>query len=116
MCKFSHLIVLMGTAYGRAHGVSCNRAIQLQLNELLLDPPEGINAGPIDEDDMFNWTGCVMGPVSTTLGAFCGTLTSVAHAAVQASCHSSWHEHLQAATPAATPVYICIYVDIYTSC
>jgi len=44
--------------------VAAVKAIQAQWQELLLDPPPGINAGPQD-DDWFNWTACIQGPAGT---------------------------------------------------
>lgn len=40
------------------------KAIQAQHNELLHDPPPGINAGPLD-DDIFEWSAVIQGPEGT---------------------------------------------------
>uniref|UniRef100_A0A7S0WZE1 UBC core domain-containing protein n=1 Tax=Chlamydomonas leiostraca TaxID=1034604 RepID=A0A7S0WZE1_9CHLO len=44
---------------------SCLRTIQAQLNELLQDPPPGVNAGPTDDQDIMSWTGMLAGPPGT---------------------------------------------------
>jgi len=41
------------------------RAIRAQLQDLLDDPPQGVNAGPDDDEDMFTWTGVLTGPQGT---------------------------------------------------
>lgn len=38
------------------------KAIQSQLQELLHDPPPGVNAGPVDDEDLYLWSGVVTGP------------------------------------------------------
>lgn len=40
------------------------KAIQIQLADLLVDPPPGVNAGP-EDDNIFQWAGFVMGPPET---------------------------------------------------
>lgn len=48
------------------------RFIQAQLQDLLEDPPPGVNAGPTD-DDLLDWTGFITGPPGTPYdgGIFC---------------------------------------------
>jgi len=41
------------------------RRIQKELNDLLKEPLENITAGPINEDNLFNWTATLIGPDDT---------------------------------------------------
>ena len=41
------------------------RRITKEYNELQRDPPVGCSAGPIDEEDMYNWEGYIAGPEDT---------------------------------------------------
>ena len=41
------------------------RRITKEYNELQRDPPVGCSAGPIDEEDMYNWQGWIAGPEDT---------------------------------------------------
>lgn len=41
------------------------KRLMLEYKALTEDPPEGIQAGPLNEDDFFNWEAVVMGPPGT---------------------------------------------------
>ncbi|RHZ44781.1 hypothetical protein Glove_709g42 [Diversispora epigaea] len=38
------------------------RRIQKEYAELSRNPPTGISAGPTDDEDLFSWTGTILGP------------------------------------------------------
>ena len=45
-------------------GMSVKRLMQ-ELKELTLRPPEGIVAGPIDDDSIYEWDAYIAGPQET---------------------------------------------------
>jgi len=42
-----------------------------EYKQLLRDPPDGIAAGPIDEDNIFEWEGLIQGPPDTEYDGGC---------------------------------------------
>jgi len=53
------------------------KRLMQEYKELTVNPPEGITAGPIDEDNFFEWEALIMGPTSTDYegGLFTATLS-----------------------------------------
>ena len=39
--------------------------IKKEIKSMLLDPPSNCSAGPINETDLFNWQGTIIGPTET---------------------------------------------------
>jgi ubiquitin-conjugating enzyme E2 G2 len=56
--------------------VASKRLFQ-EYKQLLTSPPEGITAGPVNEDDLFVWEAMIQGPDETPFegGIFPATLT-----------------------------------------
>ncbi|EGG18781.1 ubiquitin-conjugating enzyme E2 [Cavenderia fasciculata] len=56
---------------------SAYRRLMQEYKELTLDPPEGITAGPVDEENLFQWEAVIMGPSGTDYenGLFSASLT-----------------------------------------
>lgn len=59
-----------------AANVASKRLFQ-EYKQLLTAPPEGITAGPVNEDDLFVWEAMIQGPEETPFegGIFPATLT-----------------------------------------
>eukprot|EP00026_Physarum_polycephalum_P018710 Phypoly_transcript_20399.p1 GENE.Phypoly_transcript_20399~~Phypoly_transcript_20399.p1 ORF type:complete len:180 (+),score=27.08 Phypoly_transcript_20399:120-659(+) len=53
------------------------KRLMQEYKELTINPPEGITAGPIEEDNFFEWEALIMGPPGTAYdgGVFTSTLT-----------------------------------------
>lgn len=53
------------------------RRLMAEYRQLTLNPPDGIIAGPIDEENFFEWEAVIMGPEDTCFegGVFCAKLT-----------------------------------------
>ncbi|PVU87593.1 hypothetical protein BB561_006269 [Smittium simulii] len=49
----------------RNHGTTALRRLMTEYKELSINPPEGIVAGPISEDNFFEWEALIMGPPDT---------------------------------------------------
>ena len=41
------------------------RRINIELNELIKDPPLNCSAGPKDEQNLFNWVATIYGPIGS---------------------------------------------------
>lgn len=53
------------------------KRLMTEYKQLTVDPPEGISAGPIDEDNFFEWECLIQGPEDTPYegGVFAATLS-----------------------------------------
>lgn len=53
------------------------KRLMAEYKQLINDPPEGISAGPIDEDNFFEWECLIQGPEGTPYegGIFAATLS-----------------------------------------
>lgn len=45
---------------------SALRRLMAEYKQLILDPPDGITAGPIDEENFFEWEAVIIGPEGTS--------------------------------------------------
>ena len=56
---------------------SALKRLMAEYKQLTLNPPEGIIAGPVDEENFFEWEALIMGPVDTCFegGVFPARLT-----------------------------------------
>jgi ubiquitin-conjugating enzyme E2 G2 len=56
---------------------TATRRLMAEYKQLVNDPPEGISAGPLDEDNFFEWECLVQGPEGTPYegGIFSATLS-----------------------------------------
>ena len=56
---------------------SALKRLMAEYQQLTLNPPEGIIAGPVDEENFFEWEALIMGPVDTCFegGVFPARLT-----------------------------------------
>jgi hypothetical protein len=56
---------------------TASRRLMREYRALTVEPPEGITAGPIDEDNVFEWEAMIQGPEETPFegGIFPATLT-----------------------------------------
>ena len=41
------------------------RRLMAEYKQLLMNPPEGLIAGPMNEDNFFEWESCITGPDGT---------------------------------------------------
>lgn len=59
------------------HTSTALKRLMTEYKQLINDPPEGISAGPIDEDNFFEWECLIQGPEGTPYegGIFAATLS-----------------------------------------
>ena len=41
------------------------RRLQRELQDIVDNPPAGVSAGPVDDNDLFNWMATIIGPDET---------------------------------------------------
>uniref|UniRef100_A0A6I8NPI5 Ubiquitin-conjugating enzyme E2 G2 n=1 Tax=Ornithorhynchus anatinus TaxID=9258 RepID=A0A6I8NPI5_ORNAN len=63
--EVGHFFLLVSSRNGRRRRRAVQRETFLPPTELTLNPPEGIVAGPMNEENFFEWEALIMGPEDT---------------------------------------------------